>query len=63
MATRGVIADTSENKSWSKYTLGGQLQMVIPSPAAFEQFDQGKAYFIDIYPTEQAITKLTCWWV
>ncbi|EMI5461228.1 hypothetical protein WJT80_00330 [Enterobacter roggenkampii] len=47
-----VTADTTENKSWSKYTPGGQLQMVISNPAAFEHFEQGKEYFIDIQPAK-----------
>ncbi|MEI9856384.1 hypothetical protein [Enterobacter mori] len=47
-----VTADTEENKSWSKYTPGGQLQMVISNPAAFELFEQGKEYFIDIQPAK-----------
>ncbi|WP_407732624.1 hypothetical protein ACJJVG_09960 [Pseudocitrobacter faecalis] len=47
-----VIADTEENKSWSNYTPGGLLQMHISNPAAFEQFEQGKEYFIDIQPAQ-----------
>lgn len=47
-----VTADTPENKSWSKYTPGGQLQMYITNPAAFEQFESGKEYFIDISPAD-----------
>lgn len=47
-----VTADTEENKSWSKYTPGGLLQMHISNPAAFEQFEQGKEYFIDIQPAQ-----------
>jgi len=47
-----VTADTPENKAWSKYTPGGLLQMHISNPAAFEQFEQGKEYFIDIQPAQ-----------
>ena len=47
-----VTADTEENKSWSKYTPGGQLQLVVSNPAAFGQFEQGKEYFIDIQPAQ-----------
>lgn len=43
-----VTADTEENKAWSKYTPGGQLTMHVSNPEAFEQFEQGKEYFIDI---------------
>jgi hypothetical protein len=45
-----VIADTEENKAWSTYTPGGQLTMHVSNPAAFEQFEQGKEYFINIVP-------------
>ncbi|EMO7232563.1 hypothetical protein RVY45_000245 [Citrobacter freundii] len=43
-----VIADTEENKTWSKYTPGGHLTMHVSNPAVFEQFEQGKEYYIDI---------------
>lgn len=45
-----VTTGSAENEGWSKYTPSGQLQMVISNPAAFEQFEQGKEYFIDISP-------------
>ena len=44
-----VTSGSLENETWSKYTPSGQLQMVISNPAAFEQFEQGKEYFIDIH--------------
>ncbi|XOD90345.1 hypothetical protein ACLAIB_17205 [Klebsiella variicola] len=47
-----VTTGSAENESWPKYTPSGQLQMVISNPAAFEQFEQGKEYFIDIVPAE-----------
>lgn len=47
-----VTDDTPENKTWSKYTPGGQLQMCISNPTAFEQFEQGKEYYIDISPAD-----------
>lgn len=47
-----VAADTEENKTWSKYTPGGQLTMYVSNPAAFGQFEQGKEYFIDIQPAD-----------
>ncbi|HEO9244719.1 TPA: hypothetical protein ACOEHP_000748 [Enterobacter ludwigii] len=43
-----VTADTEENKAWSKYTPDGQLTMHVSNPAAFDQFEQGKEYYIDI---------------
>ena len=47
-----VTADTPENKTWSKYTPGGLLQMHISNPDALGQFEQGKEYYIDITPAE-----------
>lgn len=46
-----VTTGSAENESWSKYTPSGQLQMVISNPAASEQFEQGKEYYIEIEPT------------
>ncbi|ELX8334970.1 MULTISPECIES: hypothetical protein [Klebsiella] len=43
-----IMTGSADNETWSKYTPCGQLQMVISNPAAFEQFEQGKEYFIDI---------------
>lgn len=45
-----VTDDSPENKSWSKYTPGGQLSMHISNPEAFSQFEAGKEYYIDIQP-------------
>lgn len=36
-----------ENKSWSKATPGGLIQMTITNPAAIAEFDLGAYYFID----------------
>ncbi|MEZ2586139.1 hypothetical protein ACBQ10_16395 [Kluyvera intermedia] len=47
-----VTADTPENKTWSRYTPGGLLQMHISNPAAYDQFEQGKEYYIDIQPVD-----------
>lgn len=47
-----VTTGSTENETWSKYTPSGQLQMVISNPAAAEQFEQGKEYYIDISPTD-----------
>ncbi|QMR77927.1 hypothetical protein [Enterobacter sp. RHBSTW-00175] len=47
-----ITTGSTENEAWSKYTPSGQLQMVISNPAAFEQFEQGKEYFIDIQPAQ-----------
>lgn len=42
------MTGSADNETWSKYNPSGQLQRVISNPAAFEQFEQGKEYFIDI---------------
>ena len=47
-----VTTGSAENETWSKYTPSGQLQMVISNPAAAEQFEQGREYYIDIQPAE-----------
>ena len=47
-----VTSDSPENKTWSKHTPGGQLQMVVSNPSAFDQFEQGKEYYIDIQPAD-----------
>lgn len=47
-----VTTGSADNETWSKYTPSGQLQMTISNPAAAEQFEQGKEYFIDITPAE-----------
>jgi hypothetical protein len=35
-----------ENESWSQATPSGQLSMHITNPAAFEQFEAGKNYYL-----------------
>lgn len=35
------------NKTWSKYTPSGKIELQINNPAAFEQFKLGQAYFVD----------------
>lgn len=43
-----VIANSEENKEWSKYTPSGQFTMMITNKEAFEQFEVGKEYLITI---------------
>lgn len=47
-----VTSGSHENEQWSMLTPGGQLQMVVSNPVAFEQFEQGKEYYIDIQPAK-----------
>lgn len=43
-----VVTDRSEtNKSWSKWTPSGTIEMHISNPEAFKQFELGKSYYID----------------
>lgn len=48
-AVIGYNADGSridENESWSKYTPSGNLSISITNPEAFEQFQEGKDYYL-----------------
>lgn len=40
------------NKTWSKYTPSGKIEMVITNQAAIEAFEIGKAYYVDFTPEE-----------
>ena len=42
-----VYNNAEENKSWSKWTPSGTMQMQITNPSALEQFELGKEYYID----------------
>jgi len=48
-----VIADTDENKTWSKYTPSGSMNMGITNPAAFDQFVEGAEYLITLEMVSQ----------
>lgn len=39
-----------ENRTWSKWTPGGSIEMTITNPDAFKQFDVGQTYFVDFTP-------------
>jgi hypothetical protein len=47
-STDGTRSD--ENESWSQATPSGQLSIHISNPAAFEQFEEGKEYFLTFEP-------------
>ena len=40
------------NKTWSKATPSGKIEMMITNPEAVKQFDLGKEYFVDFTPAE-----------
>ena len=46
----GVRKD--ENESWSAATPSGNISIHISNPAAFDQFEEGKSYYLDFTPVE-----------
>ena len=48
VVTLRAVTDGEGNEGWSKWTPAGELTMNITNPAAFEQFKEGRSYFIDI---------------
>src|ERR1043165_7404587 len=44
-----------ENESWSQATPSGQLLIHISNPAAFDQFEVGKYYYLTFEPVEGAV--------
>jgi hypothetical protein len=48
----GTYGDGEVNKSWSKWTPSGHLQITITNPDAIDQFEKGKAYFLDFTPAD-----------
>jgi hypothetical protein len=49
---RPVWGDGKGNETWSKATPQGEFKMMITNPAAIDQFDLGKSYFVDFSPAE-----------
>lgn len=48
----GSYGDGKVNESWSKYTPSGKLEMAVTNPAGIEQFEIGKAYYLDFTPAD-----------
>lgn len=48
----GSYGDGKDNESWSKYTPSGKIEMSVTNPKAIDQFEIGKAYYIDFKPVE-----------
>lgn len=44
--------DEGTNKSWSKWTPSGHLSITITNPDAIDQFEIGKAYYLDFAPVD-----------
>lgn len=47
-----VYTGSDENKSFSKFTPSGELQMSITNPAAQGFFVNGREYYLDITPAD-----------
>ena len=43
-----VTDDSPENRTWSKYTPSGRLELQITNPAATSHFAQGGVYLVTI---------------
>ena len=41
-----------ENRIFGKWSPSGSVSMTIRNPAAYDQFEQGKAYYLDFNPAE-----------
>jgi hypothetical protein len=48
-----VMGTTDDNKSWSKYTPSGSIEMMIDNPPAFHQFHAGDEFYVDFTPVKQ----------
>lgn len=48
---QAVCADeVPENQRYHKYTPSGSLEISVDNPAAVEQFELGKSYYLDFTP-------------
>jgi len=47
-----VYEDGEANKEWSKFTPWGEVTLAITNPEAFNQFVQGKVYYVDFTEAE-----------
>ena len=47
-----VMSGSEENEKFFKFTPYGQLSMGTVNPAASDQFEVGKEYFVDFSPAE-----------
>ena len=43
-----------EHRRFQKATPWGEFSMMVDNPAALEQFENGKYYYLDIMPCEEA---------
>lgn len=47
-----VTSDSEENKTWSKWTPSGNLELYITNPECFNKFTIGKEYYLTIDEAE-----------
>lgn len=47
-----VTSGSPENESFFKYTPSGSLNLSTINQAAFDAFEEGKEYYIDVTPAE-----------
>jgi hypothetical protein len=48
----GTYGDGDDNKTWSKYTPSGKMELGITNPDAIAAFELGKAYLITFEPAQ-----------
>lgn len=47
-----VVDEDGDNAQWSKWTPSGSVAMAITNPAAHNEFEVGKSYFLDFSPAQ-----------
>jgi len=47
-----VVDGSDENKAFFKYTPGGQIILSVVNPAASDQFEEGKFFYVDFTETD-----------
>lgn len=48
-----VSSGSEENKKFFRWTPNGQIKMGILNPAAWENLELGKSYYVDFTPAEE----------
>lgn len=48
-----VTDGSEENKAFWQYTPSGSISLTITNPAAMNQFEAGKEYYVDFTPTDR----------
>lgn len=48
----GTYGDSEENKQFFAATPGGKIELSVVNTTAAEQFEVGKAYYVDFTPAE-----------